>query len=266
MRKVYGKEMLCGDIEHKMGTYVVRLERIRGLRVLTVTWRTYRFEIVAKQRGGTLGSGHPPRISRNGCAMAIVSRKRLPWKQHSKNPVIRRWVLAAASEFEEGGVIPRWSIQQIRKNLRNSTGADYSAGAISVLIQKYPAVHDRRINGWKEGKRKTAIGVVKFRGMDRSQRLAALDAVMAGEVKGKAKDASPEPGAAHLTEAQRSGKEVAPSGRHAFTGDGPVCSTCGREADRALPPITGTAEPLPPVLGAIKKEEEVKPTEPEESK
>ncbi len=180
------KPRTCTGEDNIIGPFLVRYEQVRGLRCLTVQYHKTRIhqtriEITPPQPNTRSGW---VQVCRDGFPLSRrVSR--LPHKRHLSKPIIKRWVIAAASEFD--GVTPRWSTQQISRNLGAQRRVRVCATAIGQLLnRRFPDLAKRRRDGWHEARRKVNIGVVKFRGMDRSQRLAALDAVMAEEVKGRA--------------------------------------------------------------------------------
>ncbi|HSP54210.1 MAG TPA: hypothetical protein VLS25_01365 [Dehalococcoidia bacterium] len=157
-----------------LGPYVVEfLGRRRGLRALRIRVGKHTLELFA-----TL----------DGCAARVVAeidgwrlvrrRKPRPWRRWSNDLVVKRWVLAAAAEFDDG--VPRWSCNAIAQNLKRARRGEMSSEAVQRLIWRLsPALGERRahywrVEQWKKGVRKTKLKDAKARAAERQAVIAEL--------------------------------------------------------------------------------------------
>jgi hypothetical protein len=84
----------------------------------------------------------------------LVKRHRAPrpGRRWSNDPDVKRWVIAAASETDDGQ--PRWTCKEIAQNLKRARRGEMSGQAVLMLIWRLaPELAQRRALYWKTHKR-----------------------------------------------------------------------------------------------------------------
>lgn len=157
--------------EEVFGPFLVRLEKIRGVYMLTAQVRSVRVEIRPPYPGGS----RTLQVAVNGSPLFRRVRRKLPFITWLRKPEIKRWVLLAANEFD--GEVPCWSTKQISKNLLATGRGEASPRAIAALIWRYPDLNAKRRRGWALARTKTGVSQIKLKQMSHAKRLAELDAV-----------------------------------------------------------------------------------------
>jgi hypothetical protein len=74
-----------------------------------------------------------------------LTRRRKPrlWRRWSNDLIVKRWVLAAAAEFDGG--VPRWSCKAIAQNLKRARRGEMTGEAVRRLIRRLsPTLGERR--------------------------------------------------------------------------------------------------------------------------
>ena len=80
-------------------------------------------------------------------------RKPRPWRRWSDDPTVKKWVVAAAAEVDDG--VPRWTCKEIARNLKRTRRGEMTGEAVRRLIWRLaPELARRRADYWRLKRRK----------------------------------------------------------------------------------------------------------------
>jgi len=156
-----------------LGPYAVEyLGRRRGLRALQIRVGEHVLKLFA-----TL-DGRAARVVAEIDGRRLVKRRKAPRpsRRWSNDPDVRRWVIAAASETDDGR--PRWTCKEIAQNLKRARRGEMSGQAVWTLIWKLsPSLAERRALYWKthsKTKRHRSPETPKMRAANRAAAIAEM--------------------------------------------------------------------------------------------
>jgi hypothetical protein len=164
-----------------LGPYTVEyLGRRRGLLALQIRVGRHALQLFT-----TPSKGLAARVTAEIDGRALVrQKKRRPYRYWSNDIHVKRWVIAAATETDDGRF--RWSCKAIAYNLRRHSGthARMSSEAVRRMIWRLsPALAKRRADYWRTRPAERPAVIKKVRSQRGSELRAAARAATVAELK-----------------------------------------------------------------------------------
>lgn len=156
----------------QLGPYTVEyLGRRRGLRALHIRVGRHTLELFASL------DGRAARVVAEVDGRRLVKRRKAPRpsRRWSNDPDVKKWVLAAAAESDDGA--PRWTCKEIAQNLKRARRGEMSGQAVRMLIWRLsPELAGRRARYWKthNKKRNRSPETPKMRTANRAAAIAEM--------------------------------------------------------------------------------------------
>ncbi len=165
----------------QLGPYNVEyLGRRRGLLALQIRVGRHALELFT-----TPSKGLAARVTAEVDGRALVrQKKRRPYRYWSNDLNVKRWVIAAATETDDGRF--RWSCKAIAYNLRRHSGthAQMSSEAVRRMIWRLsPVLAKRRADYWRTRPAERSAQTRKVRSQGGAELRASLKAVAVDELK-----------------------------------------------------------------------------------